>query len=353
MQRAAQPTSDGGRGSGGERPRLRALIRSPALHFLAIGAALAAVVGALRPAPAGPDARPEPLVVSAERVARLRRGYARRLGREPTDAELRALIEDRVAEELLYREALALGLDRGDAAVRRRVVQKMRFLAEDEGRSPEELYHEGKALGLDREDIVIRRLLAEKMRLLAALPARRAPIGEAELRAYLSRHRSLYRTPPRLSLTHVFLSRDRRGRRLERDARALLERLRARGVRPEQAASYGDPFPLDRRPRARTRQQLGRMLGWDFADRVMGLPTGRWEGPVPSAFGLHLVWVEERLPARDPPLEEVRRQIEERIRAERGEARVADLLDELRRRYRVRIEMPPTVARRPAEAPPG
>jgi hypothetical protein len=318
----------------------------PIAHFALGGAVLFAVHLAWQAAEeAGAPAR-DPIVISAARAEQIQDEHARRFGAPATPAELDALLETEVADELLYREALSLGLDRDDASIRWRVLQKMRFVADAPSRSDEDLIREGFALGLDRDDLVIRRILAQKMRLLAQHPARNESIDEAALTAYLDAHRELFRQPARISLTHVFLSRERRGDALEADASAILDEVEKSGAGPAEAARLGDPFPLGRQVRAQSERDLAKLFGHDFAVRAMELPPKRWSGPVPSAYGQHVVFVEEEIPGRDPALAEVRTQVEQRLRAERGEARVADLVRQLRDRYEVRVEAP----RAPASA---
>lgn len=309
---------------------------SPILQFAVGGMLLFALDLGDRDAGETTAARPK-VVLDSERVAQAREEHRQRYGAPPSTTELTALLDAEVADELLYREALRLGLHRDDQSVRWRVLQKMRFVNEAPERSDDELVREGLELGLDRDDLVIRRILAQKMRLLAQLPARSEVIEEPAIAEYLASHREIYRQAPRVSLTHVFLSRQQRRDALEADANTLLEQLQRERIAPDAAEALGDPFPLGRRVRAQTGRQLENQLGPRFAKTAMSLEPGRWSGPVRSAYGLHLVFVEETIPARDPELAEVRTQVEQRVRAERGEARVADLVRDLRARSEVEI----------------
>ena len=106
---------------------MRSLLREPLLHFLVIGAALFGLYGLV----GKKEAEPAKIVVSAERVANLADRFARTWRRPPTQEELDGLVEDDIRDEVLYREGRAAGLDRDDAVIRRRVRQKMEFLAED------------------------------------------------------------------------------------------------------------------------------------------------------------------------------------------------------------------------------
>ncbi len=214
----------------------------------------------------------------------------------------------------------------------------MTFLASDPAPDPEELYREALALGLDREDLVVRRILVEKMRLVLKHPAggEEAP-GEAELAAYLERHRTRFTEGARVSFSHVFLSADRRGENVAADARRLLAEFVAGAATAERAGELGDPFPLDHRVGLRTRREIEALFGPAFAARTFELAPGSWTGPVRSAYGSHLVWIHEQIPARTASLSAVRNQVLNAILAERREQRFEDGLRHLREFYEIRI----------------
>jgi hypothetical protein len=272
------------------------LLREPLLHFLLLGAGLFLLFDLA----GGPRERaPEQVVIGASDVSRLAEGFARTWQRPPTSEELAGLVHDQVDEEILYREALALGLERDDTIVRRRLRQKMEFLFDAE-----------------------------------------APLAEPsdeEIDRHRLAHRRRFEEPPRVSFRHVYVSVDRRGDTARSDAERLLARLRGSDEGWEQsgdalslASSFSDLEPAD----------LSSLFGGDFATAVLALPVGAWQGPIASGYGLHLVFVRERSPARLPPLAEVRetvlRDLEATRRAEASERRLA----ELRERYEVRIEWP-------------
>jgi hypothetical protein len=236
-----------------KNPKGRPLWREPLLHFLLIGGVLYGLDAARAPETSAAEGV-EPIVVLPSMA--------------PEAA--RQLVE----EEALYREAKRLGLDQGDLVVRRRLVQKMEFLLED----------------------------------LAAPP----PPDEADLRAWLAAHPDKYRAPARVTLEHVYFSRDRRKDAVGADALAALQA-------PDAAA--GDPFLGGRRFEQRTEQDLARTFGPDFAAAVMKLEPGRWGGPVASAYGRHLVRVESFSPAAPATLEDVRARVEaDVVEARRREA---------------------------------
>lgn len=332
--------------SGRHEGTARRWARNPVVHFAVIGAVLLAVHDRWRPAdesPATPAAR-APIVVTAERVRRLEADFADRWGAPPTAAQLRALVGQAVEEEILYREARVLALGFGDASVRRRLLEKARAVTRRPGASPEELLAEAEALGLD-DDVVVRRLLATKMRLLLQQENAGGPIAEAAILEYRERHRERFVQPRTVTLTHVFLG---RGARASDDAPAALAKLAAPA--PPAAEELSAPFPLGHRLLAYTENQLTSRFGRAFADRVLALEPGRWEGPLASPYGLHLVRVDEHSPARLAPLEAVRDSIRLALSKERAAQNLAEGLARLRALYEVRIDGGDEIAAEPARA---
>ena len=178
------------------------------------------------------------------------------MGRPPTDDEMTGLVEQWVKEEIYYREAARLGLADNDVIIRRRLVQKLTFLTED--------------------------------------IATAVPPTDAELRAYYDDNLDRYVRPPTWSFSHRYFSSESRDT-AEADARAALADPDGRD----------DPFMLQKYYDRQSRQQIGALFGTDFANRVVGLDTGTWQGPVLSAYGWHIVRVEAHEPARQQPFEEV------------------------------------------------
>ena len=238
------------------------LLREPLLYFLLAGAALFLLADAL-----GGDTGKRIVVSDAER-ARLTAQWQAQMGRPPTEAELAALIEQWIREEIYYREAVAMGLDEDDVIIRRRLAQKLTFLTED--------------------------------------LATAEPPSEAELRGFYDDNAADYAQPERWSFVHRYFSGERRDQ-AEADARAALAALD--GGEADEAAVQGDPFMLQRSYVARSEREIGELFGRDFAAAVAALPVGGWAGPVRSAYGWHLVQVQDYLPARQRPFDEVADQV--------------------------------------------
>jgi hypothetical protein len=277
-------------------PRWRRLLREPLLHFLGLGAGIFALFAAV----AGDDPSARRVVVEPGMVASLAATFQATWQRPPTPGELEGLVADHVREEILYREAAALGLDRDDVIVRRRMRQKMELLAESFG-----------------EEVV--------------------PV-EAELEAWLREHPERYRSEARVSFRQVYLSPER-GAALEADAERLLAALRADGASLDPAA-LGDRIGLPPALRDAPLSDVARHFGDGFAARLEAASPGEWTGPVESGYGAHLVRIESRVEGRLPELAEVR----EAVRRDWQSARTRDarerFYEALREGYDVRIEWP-------------
>lgn len=317
--------------------RANAWLRAPVLHFLVGGGALFCLVHGSAPRlGAGGAVRAQPVVLTEADVAGLRRDYARDTGMEPTAADEVALVERALDEELLFREAIARGLDRRDRSVRNWLVQQMAVLAPEEEGDADALYARARGLGLDRSDMVVRRIVVQQMRLLAGRIGERPP-SDAELETFYDRHRDEYRMPDRLSFWHVFVSSEPHGGGMPARAADVLAEIRRGDVPPAVAARRGDAFALAPHVVGRSATQIAAVFGPAFAERVRTEETGRWIGPVRSPYGLHLVWIESRAAGAPPPLEAVRGRVTERWLEEQRTARVAALVRELRSRYPVEV----------------
>lgn len=316
-------------------------IRSPLLHFFSLGLLLFLLDGGILNAaraifPTTASLRPVRIEIDAERIALLEQDFASQMGRAPDDAEREALLDREIDEELLYHEALALGLLERDGGVQTRLIQKMLFL---DGSSRIEdaaaLLHRAWELGLEEDDIVVRRILVQKMRLYgSALEETERPSPEQIERRY-TEVRDSFREPDRLTLVQVFLNGDQRRETLDADAAALRKRLHADAVAPEAAIAMGDPFPLGHELASQSERDLARSFGSGFAGAVFALETSRWSQPIDSAYGRHLVWIDSKSPGSTPPLETVSERVRSELERELGEAKLRSLLGDLRRRYEV------------------
>lgn len=283
------------------RGTLARVLSEPLLHFLLLGAAMFAVERWAGERPARATARPVVRVTDAD-VKWLRETWTRQWLREPTDDEMRRLVTEHLQEQLLAREAREMGLDEDDVYVRRRLAQKVDFVLADTSR------------------------LAEPT--------------DAELRALHAARPAWFSGASRTTFTHVFFTDAHRA-----EAVAARERLEAGGS----PFDLGDPILVDAEQREVTREDVAAQFGAAFADALAALPVGRWQGPVESGYGLHVVKVAARAEGRPVPFEEARPRVVERWHDARQRDDRARFFARLREKYDVVLDD----AARPWIAAPG
>jgi len=283
---------------------VKKLIHEPLVHFLAIGAALFLLSGLFGGSTATQSGQNSyRIVVTPGQVEHLTAQFTRTWQRPPTETEVKGLIDEYVLDEISYREALALGLDRDDPTIRRRLRLKLETLNED---------------------------------IAAAVPP-----SDEQLQEFLEKHPDSFRREPQVAFRQVFLNADRRGRKADEDARNLLTRLRAGGPDAD-LAGLGDPLMmLSNDIPLSPDWEIRRLFGKEFATNVLELAPGRWEGPIRSGYGLHLVLVREKTPGRLPELSEVRAEVEREWLFARKKEMQEAIHKRLLERYTVVVERPP------------
>jgi hypothetical protein len=276
---------------------LMKLLREPLVHFLLLGAALFLLDATLRPA-AAPSATTE-IVVSEARIRSLAQNFRRTWQRPPTQEELDGLVQAHVREEVFYREALALGLDRDDAIIRRRLQQKLEFVADE-------------AVALARP-------------------------SDEELAKYLQAHADAFRVEPRATFVQVYLDPRKRAATLDADAKRLLRALDAAGPNADPADAGDRLMLLEPRYENATQAEIARVFGAPFAAAVVGQPIGTWSGPIRSGYGVHLVRVESVIQGGVPSLADVRPLVEREWTNAKRKALAEAFYEQLRAKYRVTV----------------
>ncbi|MCE9625839.1 MAG: peptidyl-prolyl cis-trans isomerase [Deltaproteobacteria bacterium] len=321
---------------------LTRLQKFPALHFLLIGALLFGIHQAhqsyvLRHSPVVK----EELVIGRAQIEQIKQDIFTQTAVRPSTAQVQAAVAKTIDDEILYRQALALHLDRNNPSVRNRLIQLGKFVSQDPKAPDEAHYRKALELGLDRSDLVIKRYLSGVMRLVAAkvpTPQLPATVTKQELQDYLTRNPQAFLTPQQLKISQIYFSRDKRKSQAEADAKTLLKQLRAEGKKPEEIADQGDPFLEGNHFPWLNESSLQRSFGAAFTQHLQNLPAGTWTGPLPSSYGWHLVFIEGIRPPEVPALEQVASQVRNAILKEREQQRLAATLQELRSGYAIRVE---------------
>lgn len=282
------------------------LLKEPLFHFLLIGAALFLLYGwkdNSASVPGGQTGMPTAqIVVNLDALDQMNNLFAKTWQRPPTEEEQKGLIADFVRNEIYYREAIAIGLDRDDEVFRRRLRQKMEFIYED-------------------------------------ITSWAEPTDE-DLKAFMEKHREKYLADPQLSFRQIYINTDKRGKSAESDARQILSQL-AEGTDPDSA---GDPTLLEPEVPLSPLWDIRKQFGDEFARNLLELKPEGWVGPIRSGFGLHLVFVREHLDRRLPDLDEARETVKRDWTAERQKELKDAAYAKIRERYTVTVEQPKTVA---------
>ena len=283
------------------RGKLLRVVKEPLVHFVMIGAAVYLAFALFGQSDGDAELRgQQTIVVTKGEVDSFTEMWQKKWNRPPTPQELKGLLDQYVRETVLYREALAMGLDQDDTIVRRRLAQKLEFLSQD-------------------------------------LIQPETPTDE-ELRAWFEKNVDRYQAPELITFTHIFLDPDKRDDQTLDDAEQIKAELIASSNPPAEISGVGDPFLLQRYYPERSEFDLSKLFGGEFARSIMELDTGQWHGPVLSGYGVHLVYVHALQEFPAPGFDEVAdRVLEDWTEAKRKELNdqyVKSLLD----RYDVVIE---------------
>ena len=277
-------------------PRL--LLKDPLIHFLFIGALIYAAYGLLNDSEE--EASPSTITVTQGEIQSLTEQWTRLWNRPPTEAELADVLRKHVRTRVLYKEAVAMGLD--------------------------------------KDDVVIERRLAQKIELLSRSLVVPDPPSEEVLAAWYAENSLQFSTPRTFTISQVFFDPDRRGDQAGADAARALAALSRMDEVPGDLGSYGDSTIASNYYAARGAVELQKIFGSGFVERLPSLEPGRWHGGVLSGFGQHLVYVHSVTEPIAPPLEQVREQAQEAWMLAQVERRSAEFIDELIARYDIVVE---------------
>ena len=274
--------------------------KEPLLHFLIIGAVIFVVFSIVNKDEI--DVSGNKIVVTAAEVERLSDNWSKKWDRPPTETELQGLVESYIEEEVYYREALALGLDKNDTILRRRLMQKMEFLSND-------------LAELNQPD-------------------------ESALNKYFLDNQEKYKLPARVSFTHIYFSLDKRGAKAFEDAKNLLSQLNDLSA-PEK----GDSFMLQYDFNQETPFEVARLFGTGFAEQLFTLETNTWQGPIESGYGLHLVRISEKIDSRTPELASVIEKVRTDLMFEQRKKMNKEIYERFKERYEIVVKDLPKQSR--------
>jgi len=302
-------------------------INRPWLHFLLLGTALFFFFRWLDPPP-----KPAVGPLNPSRIEALKRQWFAVAGRLPGPEQLESMVAAELDRDILFREALDMNLHLYDNVVKQRLIRNMRFLRLGENKTEEDMYKDALRMELHLGDEVVKRRLIQAMEQLLLAQNPQSPPDEAAIVARFEEREEELRRPPRYSIEHVFLTRDRQA-----DIADVQQRIIAEQLDPEQARQLSSPFLPGYRFQAQSPEQLARHFGAAFVMNLQALELSAqtWVGPVESTYGYHLVWLKDVEPARPARLDEVRTQIERDLLLEQRNQSLRDAIAQVRKHYEV------------------
>jgi hypothetical protein len=293
---------------------IKRCLREPLLHFLLIGAVLFGIYSYMNRGRMGIESSKQ-IAVTLDDLRVMEGYFESQWHRQPTPVEFQALVEDKIHEEVLYREGLAMGLDKDDTIVKRRMAQKMQFLAED-------------------------------------VTAAHEP-STTELKAWFDKNTQKFALPGRYSFRHIYFSPDKRGKNAEADAAQALGRISGQPENSTLAAALGDNFMFQDYYGDRAPSAIAKEFGPQFAVALEKLKPGSWQGPVESGYGWHLVFIDTVIPGRIPAFEEMEPDVKTAWLAEQKSTAWQKAYADMRAKYTVLLPAAPSeAAQAPATEPP-
>src|ERR1017187_4481917 len=298
----AQPATEESRHRQSLLPILKRWLREPLLHFLLLGLALFAAYAYMQRGRGGVESSKQ-IALSLDDLRTMDTYFVSQWHRQPTPAEFQAMVEDKGREEVLYREALDMGLDKDDTIVKRRMAQKMQFLAED-------------------------------------VAAAHEP-STVELKAWFDKNSNKFALPSRYSFRHLYFSPDNRGKNAQDDAAKALAKIASQPEDSKLTASLADQFMFQDYYGDRAPDALAKEFGPQFVVALEKLKPGSWQGPVESGYGWHLVYIDTVIPGRIPAFEEMEPDVKTAWLAEQKKEAWQKAYQQMRAKYAVLLPTPP------------
>lgn len=280
------------------KSRIKKILKSPLVYFFVIGFVIFGLHSFLNREKQD-DTDPFTVDVTSADIEWIRSSWEARMKRQPMQHELQGLIDRFIRDEILFREAMAMDLDDRDLVIQRRLVQKLTFVFED---------------------------LAETIE----------PTDD-ELKKYMLENQEKYRIPEMITFTHIYFNPDKR-KAVLKEAKTVLDRLKSAEIPLEDAVSLGDMIMIDSSFRKRSPDEVARMLGREFADKLFSIDEKGWQGPIGSTFGLHLVYISDHIASKMPEFENIRKNVQYDFMYDRKKEVIDKAYSAVKSRYSILVE---------------
>jgi len=275
---------------------MKKLFKEPLFHFLLLGLGLFLIYGLV----SKNQDNEETIIINDYDINNIIASWEMQWKRLPTDEELKSLIQQNIKQEIFYQEALKMNLDHNDEIIKRRLSQKMQFLASDIANLNE-------------------------------------PTLE-ELKAYYNKNIANYMSPYTYTMYQIIFSPDNR-LDPKKDALNVLEKVKDQS--PEKAEGKGDSMSFPFQYRAVDATELNRALGMEFTQSLEKLETKNWEGPVKSGFGYHLVYLVEKIAPQPIAFESIRTEVLRDLEYENQKNLQQEIFDQYRSNYHIDYNLDP------------
>ena len=279
-----------------KKSKLHTFLREPLLHFLVIGAALFFIFDQINIPEVKTGNR---IIITQADLDILATTWLKSMGRPPTAQEREQQLEQYIREQILSREAMAMGLDKDDAIVRRRLAKKMEYLFNDLSFVPEP--------------------------------------SKTELNAYLSEHASIFTRLAKITFSQIFFDPTIREQNTKKDAEQLLKQLKETTTTVD-AINLGDRSLLPYEFSKERESQIAGIFGEAFASEAFALPVNSWQGPIESEYGAHLIHINSRTEAELPPLDEIRERVASEWRSTKQKNANDVFYQSLHQRYEIVLD---------------
>ena len=278
---------------------MKKILKEPLVYFFVLGFVVFGLHSFLNSEKQDKNEDPFAVEVTSADIEWIRSSWEARMKRQPTQQELQGLINRYIRDEILFREAMAMDLDDRDLVIQRRLVQKLTFVFED---------------------------IAEAIE----------PTDD-ELKKYLRENQEKYRIPEMISFTQVYFNPDKRKNVME-EAKTILARLKSAQIAPEEAVSLGDTIMIDSAFREKSPDEAARILGTEFASKLFSIDEKGWQGPIASTFGLHLVYISDRIASKMPEFENIRKNVQYDFMYARKKQVIESAYNAVKSRYAILVE---------------
>jgi peptidyl-prolyl cis-trans isomerase C len=277
------------------RSSLTRLFASPLTHFLFVGFLIfisSYYITKRRDA--------HKIIIDKAVVEKLITAWQTQFGKMPTDRELKIATDDYVKQEVLFREAETLGLNKEDEIIKRRLQQKMAFILKD--------------------NIVV------------------PDPSESVVEEYYKKNSTKFSDAPKVSFTHIYFTVDNgSAEQAKQRANTILRTLEKDGLR--RAPELGDRFMLlyDYNDINKT-DATGLFGASPFTDSLFTVKENQWTGPFLSGYGWHLLYVNKRLQKTTPPLNEIKDRVMESYKNDKLEEMDNEAIEKLIEKYSIEIK---------------